>query len=325
MPITTVTRDVDALTLTVVADFAVPRQRLWDAYTDPRQIEKFWGPPSYPATFTRHDAFAGGRSHYLMTGPEGDQHGGYWVWESVDAPRGFTVTDGFADLAGNPDESLPATRADFAFEETPGGSRLTVTSSFATADQLEQLVGMGMEEGMREAMGQIDAVLEDLASFAAGRGTQPDILSDTQVRITRIIRGSVDAVWRAHHEPDLVKRWLLGPDGWTMPVCTVPEKVGDTYVQEWESDDGTQRFGFTGTLLESAPPHREVTTERMIGTDGPEARNELTLTPTEGGTLLSLVITYPDAETRDAVLGTGMTEGMEASYARLEDEVLQTV
>lgn len=319
MPVTSLTRDAEALTLTVVADFAVSRQRLWDAYVDARQIEKFWGPPTYPSTFTRHDAFAGGRSHYTMTGPEGDQHGGYWVWESVDAPRQFVVTDGFADLEGNPVESMPVMRAEFAFDETPTGSRLTVTSTFASAEQLEQVVAMGVEEGLQESMSQIDAVL---ASFAAGAGTEKQILSDTQVRITRVIHGSVAQVWRAHHDPDLMKRWLLGPDGWTMPVCVVTEKVGDTYIQEWESDDGSQRFGFTGTLIESASPHREVTTEQMIGTDGPQTRNELTLTPIQGGTLLSLVVTYPDAATRDMILATGMTDGMEASYARLESEVL---
>ena len=319
MPVTSLTRDDEALTLTVVADFAVSRQRLWDAYVDARQIEKFWGPPTYPSTFTRHDAFAGGRSHYTMTGPEGDQHGGYWVWESVDVPRQFVVTDGFADLEGNPVESMPVMRAEFAFDETPTGSRLTVTSTFASAEQLEQVVAMGMEEGLQESMSQIDAVL---ASFAAGAGTEKQILSDTQVRITRVIHGSVAQVWRAHHDPDLMKRWLLGPDGWTMPVCVVAEKVGDTYIQEWESDDGSQRFGFTGTLIESASPHREVTTEQMIGTDGPQTRNELTLTPIQGGTLLSLVVTYPDAATRDMILATGMTDGMEASYARLESEVL---
>jgi uncharacterized protein YndB with AHSA1/START domain len=82
------------------------------------------------------------------------------------------------------------------------------------------------------------------------------------------------------------------------------------------SGDGA--FGFTGTLLESRPPHREVTTEAMIGMDGPSTVNELTLTAVADGTLLSILITYPDAETRDAILATGMTDGMETSYVRLE-------
>jgi uncharacterized protein YndB with AHSA1/START domain len=122
-----------------------------------------------------------------------------------------------------------------------------------------------------------------------------------------------------------MKRWLLGPDGWTMPVCEIATRVGDTYRYEWEKTGGGDRFGFTGELLESDPPHRAVTTEQMIGMDGPGTINEMTLTPVEGGTLLSIVIIYPSAEVRDMVLATGMTDGMETSYARLESELLATV
>lgn len=119
-----------------------------------------------------------------------------------------------------------------------------------------------------------------------------------------------------------MRRWLLGPDGWWMPVCEVATEVGGSYRYEWETEDGLQRFGFEGELLESMPPYRSVTTERMIGMEGPSTTNEMTLTPYGAGTLLSLVITYPNAEVRDTVLGTGMTDGMERSYARLEEEVL---
>ena len=107
-----------------------------------------------------------------------------------------------------------------------------------------------------------------------------------------------------------------------MPVCDVATVVGDHYRYEWASVDGTQRFGFEGELLESARPYRAVTSERMIGTAGPSTRNELTLVPLHDGTLLSLIITYPNKELRDMILGTGMVNGMETSYARLEREVL---
>jgi uncharacterized protein YndB with AHSA1/START domain len=195
---------------------------------------------------------------------------------------------------------------------------VTTTTYFNSVEELEKLLGMGMEEGMTAAMGQMDVVLADLAASAAGDATTTQILSDTQVRISRIIRGGLDAVWRAHQEPALLRKWLLGPDGWTMPVCEVATEVGQTYRYEWEKLDGEARFGFTGTLLDSLPPHRTVTTEAMIGTDGPLSTNELTLTPVEGGTLLSMLITFPDATVRDTALATGMTDGMETSYARLE-------
>lgn len=153
-------------------------------------------------------------------------------------------------------------------------------------------------------------------------GTTPwpltQVLRDTQVRVARIIRGPGDQVWHAHTDAALMKQWLLGPDGWSMPVCEVATTVGDSYRYEWKRAGGDERFGFTGELLESEKPYRAVTTEAMIGMDFPATLNELTLTAVEGGTLLSLVITYANAEQRDAVLTTGMTDGMETSYQRLE-------
>jgi uncharacterized protein YndB with AHSA1/START domain len=324
MPITSVTKDPATLTMTVVADFPVPVQRLWDAYADPRQLERFWGPPTYPAMFTRHDMFPGGRSAYVVTGPDGDTHHSYWEYLSVAPHASFEVIDGFAHPDGSPNREMPTMRVVFTFAATDTGSRVSTTSYFASVGDLDKLLEMGMEQGMREAMGQMDDVLADLASFAASRACQSQILSDTQVRVARVIRGSVEQVWRAHHDAELLQRWLLGPDGWVMPVCKVAEEVGDTYRYEWETVDGQRRFGFTGSLLESTPPHRAVTSEQMIGMDGPGTTNEMTLTAVGGGTLLCIVITYPNAEVRDIVLGTGMTDGMETSYRRLEQQVLAT-
>ena len=326
MPVTSITKDPENLTMAVIADFNAPVRRLWDAYVDPRQISKFWGPPTYPATFTRHDVFPGGLSTYFMTGPDGSTHGGYWEWIDVKEPAGdfgsFEVRDGFSNPDGTPNTDLPTGRMVFNFEPTDTGSRVVCTSYFNSADELAQLLEMGQEEGMREAMGQIDAVLADLTSFAQGAGTQTDILSDTQVRISRVIRGTVDQVWRAHHEPELLQQWLLGPDGWIMPICEASAEVGGTYRYEWTREDGSDRFGFTGEVLEVDAPNRSVTTELFTGDTGgmsPEpTTNELTLTPVEGGTLMAVVITYPSAEVRDIVLATGMTDGMEVSYARLE-------
>jgi uncharacterized protein YndB with AHSA1/START domain len=89
MPLTSVSTDPATLTMTVVAEFSASLQRLWEAYADPRQLERFWGPPTYPARFTRHDMFPGGRSEYTMTGPEGDESRGYWEYLSVYPMRSF--------------------------------------------------------------------------------------------------------------------------------------------------------------------------------------------------------------------------------------------
>ncbi|HMY09732.1 MAG: SRPBCC family protein [Nocardioidaceae bacterium] len=318
MSIVSVDVDGQALTMTVLAQFGVPVCELWDAYLDPRIIEQFWGPPTFPAIFSRHDGCAGGRSHYTMTGPEGERHGGYWEWSAVDPGRSFEVRDGFADQAGVPNQELPSMRMIFSFDAQGEGSRVSTTTYFNSSEELAQLLGMGMDEGMRAAMGQIDGVLANRSAFESGASTQTQILADDMVRISRVVQADLASVWRAHNESSLVKQWMLGPEGWEMPICEVAEQVGDIYRYVWAQVDGPDRFGFTGTLLEMLAPYRAVTTEEMIDIEGPQTRNELTLTPVAGGTLVSNVITYPDQATRDAILATGMTHGMEASYVRLE-------
>jgi uncharacterized protein YndB with AHSA1/START domain len=322
MPITDVISDAQALTITIIADYPVSVERLWDAYADPRQLERFWGPVEWPATFTRHDMAVGGESHYYMTGPNGERAGGWFRFLAVEPYVRLELQDGFADETGARQEHMPTMHMEFRFSATETGSRYVGVTTFPSIEAMEQVLQLGMMEGMRSAMSQIDAVLVDLASFAASLPTDAQLLNDTQVRISRVIRGSVEQLWRAHHEPALMQRWMLGPDGWTMPVCEVAQAVGGRYRYEWEAHDGSQRFGFEGELLEHAPPYRSVTTEQMIGMDGPPVHNELTLVPLTEGTLLSLVVTYPSRELRDMILGTGMTTGMEASYARLEREVL---
>jgi uncharacterized protein YndB with AHSA1/START domain len=317
MPITSVTSDPDALTMTLVGDYACSVERLWNAWVDPRQIEKFWGPPEWPATFTRHDMVVGGRSDYFMTGPDGETSSGYWVVEAIEPQHRLVTRDGFTGDDGEANDDMPSMTMEMTFESTPDGSRFTSVTTFPSVDAMEQLVAMGMVEGATAAFGQMDAVLADLASFAAGSLDLTE-LDDTRVRASRVIRGTVEQVWQAHHDAALIRQWMLGPDGWTMPVCEPAVEVGDSYRYGWESDDGENAFGFEGTLLEAHPPQRSVTTERMAGTDGPSTRNEMTLHPVDGGTLLTVVITYPTKELRDQILATGMADGMETSYARLE-------
>lgn len=319
MPITSITSDIDTLTLTAIGDYPVSVERLWDAWTDPRQLERFWGPPQWPATFTQLEPVEGGRAQYYMTGPNGETSHGYWVFERVEPPSVIVVRDGFADAEGNPAPQMPTVQMKLAFEATPGGSRFVARSTFESVEAMEKLVAMGMVEGFTAALGQLDDVLADLREYSAGRGTKIEILDDCRVLVTRLVRGTIDQVWRAHNEAALVQQWMLGPDGWTMPVCEVATRVGDTYRYEWESESGENRFGFTGELLENEPPRRAVTTESMIGMEGPGTRNELVLTPKPGDhTLIALTITYPSRELRDTILGTRMVDGMEASYARLE-------
>jgi uncharacterized protein YndB with AHSA1/START domain len=156
MPITSVTQDPDKLTLTVVADFPVPQQRLWDAWADPRQLERFWGPPFAPATFTHHDFRVGGRAEYFLTGPNGERWSGSWKFTAVDPIDAFEAQDGEDNVE---DEHMPASMT-FAFESTATGSRMTSITRFSSVDAMEQTIP-GMDQGLRAAMPQLDALLAE--------------------------------------------------------------------------------------------------------------------------------------------------------------------
>ena len=310
MPVTSVHTDPENLTMTLVADFPAPADRLWSAFTDPRQLERFWGPPGWPATFTQFDLAVGSHAKYRMTGPHGERANGTWEFLTIDAPRGYSVIDSFADEEGAVLTDMPSMRMVLEFESTPEGSRLVTTSHFESAEALEKVVAMGVVEGSTMAMNQLDRVLEGLRAYAEGKGTRTEILDDTHVRITRLIEGSRDLVWRAHTEPELMKRWLLGPDGWRMTVCEIGAVVGGTYRYAWAPEDGTegQAFGFDGETLLAEAPSRSVTTEHMTGTDFPSTLNDLNLYEEDGATLITLVIEYPDQQTRDMVLATQETK-----------------
>lgn len=154
MPLTSVTKDPAKLTLTVVGDYPVPQERLWEAFADPRQLERFWGPPFAPATFTRHDMRVGGRSEYFLSGPNGQKWSGSWKFTAVNPVSSFEADDGEDNAE---DENMPASMK-FTFETTPAGSRMTCVTQFSSIEAMEQTTP-GMEEGLRAAMPQLDEVL----------------------------------------------------------------------------------------------------------------------------------------------------------------------
>lgn len=159
MTVISTTPDPQSRTLTVVAELAAPPARVWQLWSDPQQLGRWWGPPTWPATFVEHDPVPGGRSHYSMTGPQGEQSHGWWRFLSVDEPRSLEFEDGFADEAGRPAGDMPTTRIRVQLEESGSGTRMTLVSQFATVEQMEQLVGMGMVEGLTLSLDQMDDLL----------------------------------------------------------------------------------------------------------------------------------------------------------------------
>ncbi len=159
MPVTDVKKDLDALTMTITAEFDAGAERIWEMWSDPRQLERWWGPPSFPATFVDHDLSPGARSAYFMTGPDGQRHHGWWRIQEVDPPKLLRIEDGFAD-DGQPNEEMPGpSHATVTITEADGVTTMSIESSFASRDGMEQMIEMGMEQGMVEALGQIDGLL----------------------------------------------------------------------------------------------------------------------------------------------------------------------
>jgi uncharacterized protein YndB with AHSA1/START domain len=168
MTVTAVRKDPATLTMTLTAEFEASPTRVWELWADPRQLERWWGPPTYPATFTAHDLTPGSRVEYHMTGPSGDQPHGYWDVIEADPPRRLVFRDGFAHEDGTPDDDFPRNQGIVTIEPIDASrTRMSIESHFPSTEAMEQVLAMGMEEGLTQAVGQIDAILaEDVVPSA---------------------------------------------------------------------------------------------------------------------------------------------------------------
>jgi uncharacterized protein YndB with AHSA1/START domain len=161
MTVISSTKNPESLSFTLVAEFDAGVDRVWQIWEDPRQLERWWGPPTWPATFEKHEFTPGGEASYFMTGPNGEKARGWWRITAVQAPTRLEFDDGFADDDGAPVEVMGTTHATVTLEEIGDRTRMTILSTFESEEQLNKMVEMGMEEGMKEAAGQIDALLAE--------------------------------------------------------------------------------------------------------------------------------------------------------------------
>ncbi|MBG6237870.1 uncharacterized protein YndB with AHSA1/START domain [Mycetocola sp. CAN_C7] len=153
--------DVENLTLIFTAEFDTNVDRVWQVWEDPRQLERWWGPPTWPATFDRLELRPGGDARYYMTGPEGQKAHGWWKVLAIDVSKRLEFDDGFAGEDGEPLDLDDTTRCVVTFEEDGGLTRMTSVTTFTSVEQLERMSEMGMIEGMTLALGQIDGILAE--------------------------------------------------------------------------------------------------------------------------------------------------------------------
>jgi uncharacterized protein YndB with AHSA1/START domain len=158
MPVTDVEKDLDALTLTITAEFDADANRLWELWSDPRQLERWWGPPSHPSTFVEHELTPGARTTYFMTGPDGEKHHGRWRIEEVDPPHRLHMTDDVVDDQGKPEDGGP-TGMTIRIAEADGTATMSIQTHFADRASMEQTIETGFEQGMAEMLNKLDSLL----------------------------------------------------------------------------------------------------------------------------------------------------------------------
>jgi uncharacterized protein YndB with AHSA1/START domain len=159
MTITSIDTDYDSLTITLVADFDNPIDQVWELWSDPRKLERWWGPPGYPATVEKYALAPGGEVTYYMTGAEGDQHWGRWRIMSVDPPRSLQFTDACAGPDGTPLDDSPLSEISIRLLEHQGGTRMEMRVTLETREDMQRIVDRGTIEGWKQAIGQMDGLL----------------------------------------------------------------------------------------------------------------------------------------------------------------------
>jgi uncharacterized protein YndB with AHSA1/START domain len=157
--ITSVHTDYDSLAVTLIADFDNPIDQVWELWSDPRKLERWWGPPGYPATVEKHALAPGGEVIYSMIGPEGEEHRGMWLVTSVDPPTSLRFTDAFADSDGTPLEDSPVSEIRVRLLEHEGGTRMEIRMTFETREDMDRIVDMGTVEGLKQGVVQMEGVL----------------------------------------------------------------------------------------------------------------------------------------------------------------------
>jgi uncharacterized protein YndB with AHSA1/START domain len=159
LSITSVDTDYDRLTVTIIADFDASIEQVWELWSDPRKLERWWGPPGYPATFQKHDLRPGGEATYFMTGPDGDRYGACGASRPSIRPASLEFADTIADPDGTPVTDVPVSKVSVRLTERDSGTRMELRSKFESREDLEKWLSTGTLEGQQQAIAQMDVLL----------------------------------------------------------------------------------------------------------------------------------------------------------------------
>ena len=165
MTVWKVDKDGEARTMVITAEFRTSLRNVWQLWADPRLLERWWGPPGFPATFEHHDLTPGGTITYFMSGPDGKRlFDGNWNVIEIDAPNRLVVEDAVLDDDGRPSDGNSMTRLEIDIEAVGDTTRMILTTHFDSLEGMEQAIASGVTEGMQACMAQIDALLVEVTA-----------------------------------------------------------------------------------------------------------------------------------------------------------------
>lgn len=222
-----------------------PRERVFDAWTSPAALDRWWGPQGFTTTTTRIDIRPGGAWQYVMRGPDGTEYPNYIIFEEIVRPERITYSHG--ETEGRPDDF----HTTVIFEDAGGRTRLTMTSVFKSAEMREEALRFGALQGGH-------STLDSLAEFTAADGRA--------MYTTRIFDAPIERVWRAFTDPEQIRQWW-GPEHFTSPVARVDFRVGGKYLFAMRDPEGNDYWS-TGTYREIAPLERIVYTDSFADAEG---------------------------------------------------------
>lgn len=291
---------------------AAPRELVWDAFTDPEQVVQWWGPRGFTTTTREMRVAPGGIWRFVMHGPDGVDYENRIEFTDIVKPERLAYCHAGEGEADDVQFSTVVT-----FEAHPTGTEVTLRMEFASADGRARVIDKydAVEGGLQHIARLVRHVTSD-----PGHGDFTRALpSERQICFRRVFDAPRDLVFQALTTPAMISQWLLGPPGWTMPVCEVDLRVGGAYRFVWRNADGVE-MGVRGVCKELV--HRECIswTEAFDDSWYPgEALITHTLADVDGATELTLTLQYESGDARDAVLQSPMDVGLNASFGRLDE------
>jgi uncharacterized protein YndB with AHSA1/START domain len=313
----------------VTRTFDAPRALVFKAWTELERLARWWGPKGFTWVSSKLELRPGGIFHYCMRSPAGQEICGKFVYREIVKPERIVFVNSFSDETGgtvrapfDPNWPLEILNT-LTFVEQEGRTTLTLRGYPTGATEAERKVFgdqfKSMEQGFSGTLDQLDEYLKE-SSEKASTGRKTSFVKEPgkpTIVMQRVFDAPRKLVFEAWTKPEHTSRWMLGPSGWTMPVCEIDLRPGGAWHFAWQHSNG-DKMEMRGEYREVSPPERLVSTESWGG-NWPETLNTLELEEKDGKTTLTQTMLFPSVEARDRAAKSGMEEGVEPSFNRLAD------